>query len=88
MIVKVLGIIDIVAAVLILFNVNAGINFVIFLALLAKGLMSMMADGVGKVYGAFDIAAAFMIVYAINPGAGIAMILFFFFIYKGLVSLV
>lgn len=87
LLVKILGVVDIIAGLVILFNVHTGLDFLLFVILFVKGLASMMADNIGKVYGAFDILAAFLILFAINTGIGIAVLLFLFFVYKGLVSL-
>ena len=86
--VKILGIIDIIAGLFILFNLHTGINGILFIILLVKGLTSMMADNIGKIYGAFDIVAGVLILFSINTGLGIAVILFLFFVYKGMVSLI
>lgn len=86
--VKILGIIDIIAGLIILFNLNTGAGFILFLILFSKGLLSMMADTIGKIYGTFDIFAGILILFNINLGLAISIILFMFFIYKGLVSLI
>ena len=86
--VKVLGIIDIIVGIIILFNFPVAGAFILFLILLGKGLLSMMADNIGKIYGAFDIIAGIIILFSINIGFGLAIFFFLFFLYKVLVSLV
>jgi uncharacterized membrane protein HdeD (DUF308 family) len=84
----ILGIVDILAGIIILFNFHAPGAFILFLILFVKGLMSMMADTIGKIYGFLDIIAGIIILFGINAGLGLSVILFLFFIYKGLVSII
>ncbi len=88
LLVKILGIVDILAGLVILFSFYTGADIVLFVIMFAKGLTSMMADNLGKIYGAVDIIAGLLILFAVNPGIGISIALFLFFIYKGVMSLV
>jgi uncharacterized membrane protein HdeD (DUF308 family) len=86
--VKVLGIVDILVGVILLFSVPVPGAAILFVILLGKGILSLMADTLGKVYGILDIAAGVIIMFNISTGLGLAIVLFVFFVYKGLVSLV
>ena len=83
-----LGFIDIISGLVILFNIHTDFSFILFLIMLLKGLMSMMADTIGKIYGALDIIAGVIILFGINIGSGFSVALFLFFVYKGIVSIV
>lgn len=68
MLVKFLGVMDILAAIALVTGFSFGIGFIIFLVHMVKGLMSMTADPIGIAYGFVDIISAIAILFAINLG--------------------
>jgi hypothetical protein len=88
MLVKILGIIDIIAALLILFWVGAPFMIKIFfiIVLLVKGIPSLFADFIGKIYGIVDIITAIVFIFGVNLGVG-SIILAAILMFKGLFSM-
>ena len=84
---QLLGIVDILVGVLILFNFHTPLALIIFIIMIGKGVLSLMADIVGKVYGVLDMIGGVIVLLGLNFGLGVSVVLFLFFIYKGLVSL-
>ncbi len=89
MIVKILGIMDIIAALLLLFWVGAPfvVKIIFILVLFGKGLTSLFADLVGKVYGIVDLSAAVILLFSIQINIVIAILLAGILVFKGLFSL-
>lgn len=86
-IVKVLGFVDIITALLIYTNVNLVIvNIFLFIILLIKGFPSLGADWIGKFYGVIDIISAFIILFNLNLGV-IETIFILVLLFKGVTSL-
>jgi hypothetical protein len=89
MILRLLGVVDILTALFILFNIYPPyIGLVFFLIHFGKGVASLGADPVGQIYGIVDIVSAFMILLSLNlpllieaPVMGVLM-------FKGITSLI
>ncbi len=88
MFIKFLGAIDILVGIMILFNFQPPLAIIILVIMFIKGLMSLVGDITAKIYGAADIFAGIVIFFGINLGGTASTILFLFFMYKGIVSLV
>lgn len=76
-IVRLLGVIDIIAALLLLFWLGAPfwLKFIIIIVLLIKGVPSLFADLVGKIYGAVDIITAIVLAFSIQlPGIAVVLL--------------
>ncbi|MBI3190903.1 hypothetical protein HYZ41_04335 [archaeon] len=91
MILKVLGIIDILSAMILLFNAY-NIHWVItnihIIIMTFKGLFGMLGGPVGIVMGTTDILTAVFIMFAITGLLPIKIILIIILLYKGVASLV
>ncbi|MBI5061166.1 MAG: hypothetical protein HZB67_02530 [Candidatus Aenigmarchaeota archaeon] len=89
MLVKILGIMDIIAAFLLLFWVGAPfiVKVVFIIVLLVKGTTSLLADLVGKLYGIVDLATGIILLFAIQIPIVIAILLAGVLAFKGLFSL-
>ena len=89
--IRILGIVDILSALMILFNVY-NIHWIItnghFLIMLIKGTLSLIDGPAGIIMGAADIITAFFILFAITGLLPLKIILFVILIYKGAISLV
>ena len=88
MFIKILGVIDVLVGLMILFNFKPPFAIIILVIMFIKGLMSLVGDMTAKIYGAVDIFAGIVIFFGINLGGGVSTVLFLFFMYKGIVSLV
>jgi len=88
-IVRILGLIDLAAALFILFWVGAPfwLKFVFILVLLIKGVPSLFADLIGKIYGIVDIITAIVLAFAIHLPGVATVLLAIVLIFKGLFSL-
>ena len=88
LIVKILGILDIMTAVVIYTNSSyLFLTFPLFLVHFIKGVTSLAADWVGKFYGIVDIIASFIIMFSINLPVAIEALLIIVLIFKGFTSL-
>lgn len=88
LIVKILGILDVMTAVIIYTNSNIlFLTFPLFLVHFIKGITSLAADWVGKLYGIVDIIASFIIMFGLNLPFVIEAILIIVLMFKGLTSL-
>jgi hypothetical protein len=91
MILKVLGVIDILSAMIILFNAY-NIHFVItnihVIIMTFKGLFGMFGGPAGIVMGTVDLITAAFIMFAITGLVPIKAILIIILLYKGVLSLV
>ncbi len=91
MLLKILGIVDIISALIIIFNVY-NIHWIITwthaIVLLAKGGPSLITDAPGIVYGLTDILAALFIIFAVPDLLPIKIILFLILVGKGAFSLI
>ena len=88
LIVKILGILDIMTAVVIYTNSSyLFLTFPLFLVHFIKGLTSLAADWIGKFYGVVDIIASFIIMFSINLPVAIEALLIIVLIFKGFTSL-
>ena len=86
--VKVLGIIDIVTALAIYTNITLlFLTIPLFLIHLVKGVASVGADIVGKIYGIVDIVSAFVILFSLNLPGVIEILLILILLFKGVTSL-
>ena len=87
-VVKILGIIDIITALAIFLDINLLILTVpLFLIHLIKGLMSMVADLLGRIYGIVDIVSAFAILFILNLPFVLEAFLVIILMFKGITSL-
>lgn len=88
-IVRILGIIDIIAALMILFWLNAPflIKFIPIVVLLIKGVPSLFADLVGKIYGVVDIITAIVLAFSIQLPGIVIVLLAIVLVFKGLFSM-
>lgn len=87
--IKFLGLVDILAAVIIFFGLFANpLTIVFFVILIAKGLASMGADIAGKFLGVVDIAASFVIVFGIELHVILKSVIVIILLLKGAMSLV
>lgn len=86
--VKILGIIDIVTALVIYTHITLFfLTIPLFLIHLIKGVASMGADIVGKIYGLVDIISAFAILFSLIFPFAIAIFLILVLLFKGVTSL-
>ncbi|MCX6815433.1 MAG: hypothetical protein NT120_01095 [Candidatus Aenigmarchaeota archaeon] len=90
MLLKVLGIIDILSALIILFNIY-NIHWIITnfhaTVLIIKGIASV-ADSVGVIFGMVDIICALFIFFAVTGLWPLKVLLVIILIYKGSLSLI
>ena len=87
-IVKVLGILDVLTAVVIYTNSSLlFLTFPLFLVHFIKGLTSLAADWIGKFYGLVDIVASFIILFNLNLPVAIEALLIIVLLFKGVTSL-
>ncbi len=88
LVVKILGILDIMTAVVIYTNSSLlFLTFPLFLVHFIKGLTSLAADWVGKFYGIVDIIASFVIMFNLNLQFVIEALLIIVLLFKGFTSL-
>ncbi len=88
LIVKILGILDIMTAIVIYTNSSLlFLTFPLFLVHFIKGLTSLAADWVGKFYGLVDIIASFIILFNFNLPVAIEALLIIVLVFKGFTSL-
>ena len=87
MLIKFLGVMDILAAIALVTGFAFGIGLFIFFVHMIKGLGSMLADPVGKMYGFVDIVAAIAILFVLNLGA-VGVVFAVILGLKGIMSLV
>ena len=88
LIIKILGILDIMTAVIIYTNSSLlFLTFPLFLVHFIKGLTSLAADWVGKFYGIVDIIASFIIMFGLNLPFVIEALLIIVLMFKGITSL-
>lgn len=89
-ILKVIGIIDFLSAVIILFNIYNipwVVSFIHVFVMLGKGTTSLFADPVGKVFGVVDIITGILILFAVTGFAEIKIVLAVVLVYKAFVSM-
>ena len=88
LIVKILGILDIVTALVIYFNTNLiFLTVPLFLVHFIKGLTSLGADLLGKIYGIVDLISSFIILFNFNLPVVIEAFLIIILLFKGVTSL-
>ncbi len=88
LVVKILGIIDIVTALAIYTNITLFFLTVpLFLVHFVKGVASIGADIVGKIYGLVDVISAFVILFSWNLPGVIEIFLILILLFKGVTSL-
>ncbi len=86
-VVKLLGLVDILAAIVIFTNANIVLlNLLLFIILIVKGIPSLGADWAGKFYGVIDIVTAFVILFGLNLGL-VESLLILVLLFKGVTSL-
>ena len=86
--VKILGIIDIVTALAIYTHTNLlFLTIPLFLIHLVKGVASLGADIVGKLYGIVDIVSGFAVLFSLIFPFAIAIFLILILLFKGVTSL-
>lgn len=86
--VKILGIIDIVTALAIYTNITLFfLTIPLFLVHFIKGIASIGADIVGKLYGLVDIVSAFIILFNLNLPVVVEIFLILILMFKGITSL-
>lgn len=86
--VKVLGIIDIVTALAIYTNITLlFLTFPLFLIHFVKGIASIGADIVGKLYGLVDVISGFIILFNLNLPFVFEIIIILVLLFKGITSL-
>lgn len=89
MLLKMLGIVDILTALFILFNIYPPyIGLLFFLIHFIKGVISVGADPIGQVYGIVDIVSAFMILLSLNLPMIIEVVVMGVLMFKGITSLI
>lgn len=89
-ILKIIGVIDFLSAVIIIFNIyNIPwiVSFIHVFVMLGKGTTSLFADPVGKVFGVVDIITGIMILFAVTGFAEIKIVLAAILVYKAFVSM-
>ena len=85
---KVLGIVDIITALALYMNLNLLFLIVpLFLIHLVKGLMSVEADILGRLYGIVDIISAFAILFLFKLPFVVMGFLVIILLFKGVTSL-
>ena|SRR3989344_457735 len=85
---KILGIVDIITALALYMNWNLlFLTVPLFLIHLVKGIMSVEADILGRVYGVVDIIAAFAILFLFNLPFIVDSFLIIILLFKGVTSL-
>ena len=87
---KFIGIIDFLSAIIIVFNVyNIPwiVSFIHIFIMLGKGTTSLFADPIGKVFGVADIIVGIFILFAVTGMAEIKLILAAILVYKSAVSM-
>ena len=88
LVVKILGIIDIVTALATYTTITLlFLPIPLFLVHFIKGIASIGADIVGKLYGLVDIISAFIILFNLNLPFVIEIILILILMFKGITSL-
>ncbi|MBI4174133.1 MAG: hypothetical protein HY517_00685 [Candidatus Aenigmarchaeota archaeon] len=88
LVVKVLGIIDIVTALAIYTNITLlFLTFPLFLIHFVKGIASIGADIVGKLYGLVDVISGFIILFNLNLPFVFEIIIILVLLFKGITSL-
>lgn len=86
--VKMLGIADIITAIAIYTNTNLLILTVpLFLIHFIKGLTSLGADPLGKLYGIVDLVSAFVILFHFSLPFVLSAFLIIILLFKGVTSL-
>lgn len=87
LVVKILGIVDIITALAIYLNINLlFLTIPLFLIHLIKGLASMGADIVGRLYGFVDLISAFVILFHFILPTVVVYFLVIILIFKGVMS--
>jgi hypothetical protein len=87
---KFIGIIDFLSAIIIVFNIYSipwVVSFVHVFIMLGKGTTSLFADPIGKVFGVVDIITGVMILFAVTDMSEIKLILAAILVYKAIVSM-
>ena len=86
--VKILGVIDIMTAIVIYMNSSyLFLTVPLFLIHFLKGIASMGADILGKIYGIVDILSAFVILFSLSPNFILSGFLIVILLFKGVTSL-
>jgi len=88
---KFIGIIDFLSAVIIIFNIYNipwVVSFIHVFIMLGKGTTSLFADPLGKMFGVVDIIVGIFILFAVTGIAEIKLVLAAVLVYKSLVSMV
>ena len=85
---KVLGVIDIITAFAIFMNINLlFLTVPLFLVHLVKGILSLGADIVGKLYGMVDLVSAVVILFIFDLPVFIEWFVVIILLFKGTTSL-
>ncbi|HLD39309.1 MAG TPA: hypothetical protein VJB05_03280 [archaeon] len=86
--VKILGLVDILTAVVIFMNINLlFLTIPIFLVHFVKGITSMAADPLGKLYGSVDLISSFVVLLHIVLPEILSSFLIIILLFKGVTSL-
>ena len=86
--VKILGIVDIITAIVIFTHSGAlFLTVPLFLIHFIKGIASMGADILGKLYGVVDILSALVTLFGFNPFFLLAYFMIVILLFKGVTSL-
>lgn len=91
MLLKLLGIIDIISALIILFNlyhISWIISAVHVIVLLAKGAPSLFGDAPAILMGSVDVITAILIIFGVTGLLPLKIILFIVLVGKGALSLI
>ena len=85
---KILGIVDIITALALYMNWNLlFLTVPLFVIHITKGIISMGADWIGRIYGFVDIIASFTILFVFNLPLVIDSVIIIILLFKGLTSL-
>ena len=87
-VVKILGMVDILTAIVIFLNVNMlFLTIPIFLIHFVKGITSLAADPLGKLYGIVDLISSFVVLLHIALPGVLSSFLIIILLFKGVMSL-
>ncbi len=85
---KILGIVDIVTALAIFMNINLlFLTVPLFLIHLVKGVISLGADIIGKLYGIVDLISSVVILFIFDLPVFIELFIVIILLFKGTTSL-
>lgn len=88
LVVKILGILDIITALVIYMDINLLVLTVpLFLVHFVKGLTSLAADILGKLYGIVDLISSFIVLFHLNLPFALEAFLIIILLFKGVTSL-